>query len=93
MVISFKGVPKIKIRVVIIIAAILLLTLVPASILALADSEQSYTQILEIYFEILGFPLAFLFKDYYLMFFSIDCILYAVAIERIIAIIKNSRRV
>ena len=91
MTVSFKGVPKIKIKVVIIIAAVLLLTLIPASILALSDSEQPYTPVLDVYFEILGFPLAVLFKEHYLIFLSIDCVLYAIAIERLIAIVKHSR--
>lgn len=89
---SIKDLPRIKVKTVVVITAFLLITLAVASIFALADSEQPYTPVLSIYFEVLGFPLAILFKKYFLVCLVIDCVLYAILVERLITLVKQSRK-
>ena len=88
----FKDIPKVKIKTVIIITAIQVMLLILAAIFSLGDSAASpYKYPVDTYFDIFGFPLAFLFRQRSLLLVSIDWLLYAIAIERIIAVIKQSR--
>jgi len=83
-----KGVPKIKIKTVAIIIAIEIILLPLAAFLSLGDSsEPNHKYAIDMYAEIFRFPLAYFFQKKSLLFFSIDCVLDAIVIERVITIL------
>ena len=83
-----KGVPKIKIKTVAIIIVIEIILLPLAAFLSLGDSsEPNHKYAIDIYAEIFRVPLGCFSQNNSLLFISIDWVLDAIVIERIITIL------
>jgi hypothetical protein len=83
-----KGVPKIKIKTVAIIIVIEIILLFVAAFFSLGDSsEPNHKYAIDIYAEIFKVPLVYLFQKNSLVLFSIDLVLDAIVIERVITIL------
>ena len=90
MVSPFKSTIPIKIRTVIIITIIQSGIFFFSLFLSLGDSSEPHHKYpIDIYLEVFGFPLAHLFRTNSLLLVGIDWILYAIAIERIIAFVNS----